>query len=188
MSKEIDQIIKDEVYQDKIFSFLKKNKVAIGLFSFLIFFIPIFYQYFLYKQSKNNEKLLTQYLKADLLRQINEKEAIKILNGLKLSKNETVQILSINELLEYYINNNELSKAILLINKQNYNLELDIFKDLQNIKLVILNFENISENEILKYLQVNNGNSYFKKIKNKLLHDFYIKNNQVTKAKQFLKF
>jgi len=56
---------------------------------------------------------------------------------------------------------------------------------LLNIKMVILKFDQITENEILKLLKIKN-NKNFNLIKSKLLYDFYIKSGQKDKAKQVL--
>jgi len=56
---------------------------------------------------------------------------------------------------------------------------------LLNIKIVILKFDQITENEILKLLKIKN-NKNFNLIKSKLLYDFYIKSGQKDKAKQVL--
>ena len=51
--------------------------------------------------------------------------------------------------------------------------------------MVILKFDQITENEILKLLKIKN-NKNFNLIKSKLLYDFYIKSGQKDKAKQVL--
>ena len=57
-------------------------------------------------------------------------------------------------------------------------------RDNTEIKKVILNFDSISENEILNLTKNKKNKDNFKLLKTKLLYDYYIKSNQLEKAKQ----
>ena len=59
-----------------------------------------------------------------------------------------------------------------------------MFIELSEIKKLILNFDSINENEILNLSKISNNKNKFKLIKTKLLYDYYIKSNQLEKAKQ----
>ena len=59
-----------------------------------------------------------------------------------------------------------------------------MFDELTEIKKVILNFDTITENQILNLTQDKKNKDNFKLIKTKLLYDYYIKSNQLEKAKQ----
>ena len=88
-----------------------------------------------------------------------------------------------NKLAEYYINNNQKNKALEILN----NTEVfgnNMFIELSEIKKVILNFDNINENEILNLTKNKKNKDNFKLLKTKLLYDYYIKSNQLEKAKQ----
>ena len=88
-----------------------------------------------------------------------------------------------NKLAEYYINNNQKNKALEILN----NTEVfgnSMFIELSEIKKVILNFDNINENEILNLTKNKKNKDNFKLLKTKLLYDYYIKSNQLEKAKQ----
>ena len=88
-----------------------------------------------------------------------------------------------NKLAEYYINNNQKNKALEILN----NTEVfgnSMFIELSEIKKVILNFDNINENEILNLTKNKKNKDNFKLLKTKLLYDYYIKSNQLDKAKQ----
>ena len=60
-----------------------------------------------------------------------------------------------------------------------------MFEELSEIKKVILYFDDIKESEILNISKDNKSN--FKLIKTKLLYDYYLKSNQLEKAKQVQK-
>ena len=185
MSKELETQIEDSLFKEKVLSFYKKNKILIIIFLALIILTPISLQTYFYLEDKKNEQLISEYLKAEMLLNNDKVSAIKILNKLKNQSNETVKTLSVLKLLNIYINDNQLQKAISEINNQQDSFGEQFYKDLLNIKMVILKFDQITENEILKLLKIKN-NKNFNLIKSKLLYDFYIKSGQKDKAKQVL--
>ena len=87
-----------------------------------------------------------------------------------------------NKLAEYYINNNQKNKALEILDIQVF--DNNMFIELTEIKKVILNFDTITENQILNLTQDKKNKDNFKLIKTKLLYDYYIKSNQLEKAKQ----
>jgi len=186
MSNELDFQIKDELYKDKVKNFYNKNKIKIIILFILSISVPIFLQIIFYFDQKKNKKLISEYLKAEQLIDINTSESLKILNLLKLSKKDTVVKLSQAKILEIYLNNGDYKNAINEINNFEYKFRDPILNDLYSIKKAIVSFDSLSENEILQLLK-SNKNSYFENIKNKLLFDYYIKNNQIQKANQINK-
>ena len=83
------------------------------------------------------------------------------------------------KLNEYYINNQK-NKALELLKFKDF--DNNMFKELLNIKKIILNFDDIARKKYWPYLEIKKDN--FKLLKTKLLYDFYIKSNQLDKAKQ----
>jgi len=175
--------IQDGVTKDKINKFYNKNKALIISALLLIFLVPILFQVYFFYDYKKKENLFSEYLRAEMLINTNSKEAISILNQLQKTDVEIVSLLSTNRLLDYYIDNNKLKEASNLINDVDINIEENYIKELYNIKKIIINFETIKENQISEYLR-SSDEEIFKLIKNKLLYDYYIKNNQIQKASQ----
>ena len=175
--------IKEEVLRDRINRFYHKNKIFLK--SALLFFIivPILIQIYIYFDYKKKENSLSEYLRAEILLNTDANKAIEILNKLKKTNNQTVMLLSINKLLDYYLETNSSKQALDLINNIDFNIKASYLKELQDIKKVIISFESIEEREILKLLKISDGDT-FGLLKNKLLYDYYIKNNQVKKASQ----
>lgn len=186
MSSEIDFQIKDELFKDKVIKFYNKNKIKIIILFILTISVPIILQIIFYLDEKKNKKLISEYLKAEQLIDIKASESLKIFNSLKLSKRDTIVTLSQAKILEIYLNNGDYKNAIKEINNFKYKFKDPILNDLYSIKKVIVLFDNLSENEILQLLK-SNKNPYFENIKNKLLFDFYVKNNQMQKANQINK-
>jgi len=183
---DLDLQIKDELFKEKFLKIYNIYKKSIWIFSIVITLLPISFQIYFFFKTKENERLFSEYLKAENIFELNNKESIKILNDLIVSSNETIIMLSVNKLLDYYYENNELSKAISLIDSNSKNKSA-IFTELLNIKKVLFNYNNdIEENEILQLLSIKKKD-LFKKIKTKILHDYYIKNNKFEKAKQLEK-
>lgn len=187
MSNELENQIKEEVQKDKINAFYKKYKKVINTIFALIILLPIIFQILLYYNKKKDADLLSEYLKAETLIENNEKEAVDILLKLADNKNETISLLSLNRLIEYYISKDKKSNALELLENDNKNFDLSILNELKNIKKVIINFNSIKEQEILQLLNSKDKNSSFKLIKKRLLIDFYINNNQLEKAEQVKK-
>jgi len=183
MSNELESQIKESLFKEKIEKFYKKNKILIIIFFIILIVTPIFIQINSYFNKKNNENLLEQYLKAESLIKTDNQQALEILNNLINSQNETIQKLSFNRIVEFYINEGQKDKAILLFDEKRGFVN-KLFDELYNIKKVILNFDSIEESEILNLLRLDKKNDNFISIKKKLLYDFYIQSNQLNKAKQ----
>jgi len=90
-------------------------------------------------------------------------------------------------LLEDYIESNNFQMALQEINFQKKNIKNKFFQNLNEIKFIILNFDNFNEKEILSIFENKNKYRFFKRTENKLISDFYMKNNEFKKANQFLK-
>ena len=179
--------LKEEVLKERINRFYHKNKIFIKFALLFFIIVPILIQIFFYFDYKKKENLLSEYLRAEILINTDENKAIEILNQLKKTNNQTVVLLSTNKLLDYYLEKNETKKALDLINNIDLSIKEDYLKELYNIKKTIINFEYLEESNILKFLKTDNKD-IFKLLKNKLLYDYYIKNNQIQKAIQIDKY
>ncbi len=184
MSKELETQIEDELFNEKLKKFYLKNKILIILFIFLVLTIPLLFQFYKYYQLKQNEKSISLYVQSKLLSEKEFNKKIQILEKLKIGKNETTKFLAVSELIEIYTKKNNKQKAIFEIDSTINQFTDEKLIELLNIKKVIIKFDTINEKEILDLLNLTK-NSNFKIIKNKLLYDFYIKNNQTKKALQF---
>ena len=183
MSNELESQIKESLFKEKIEKFYKKNKILIIVFFIILIVTPIFIQINSYLNKKNNENLLEQYLKAESLIQKDDNQALEILENLTNSQNQTIQKLALNRIVDIYLNQGQKDKALLQFEKVR-DFDNKLFDELNNIKQVILKFDTIKESEILDLLKIDNKNDSFILIKKKLLYDFYIKSNQLNKAKQ----
>ena len=183
MSNELESQIKDSLFKEKIEKFYKKNKILIIVFFIILIVTPIFIQINSYLNKKNNENLLEQYLKAESLIKTDNSQALEILENLTNSQNQTIQKLALNRTVDIYLNQGQKDKALLQFEKVR-DFDNKLFDELNNIKQVILKFDAIKESEILDLLKIDNKNDSFILIKKKLLYDFYIKSNQLNKAKQ----
>jgi len=184
MSSEIDLQIKDELLRDKIIKFYNKNKIKIVVLFLIIILCPILFQIYFYFNVKKKQKLISEYLRAEQLININETESLKILSSLKKSGKDVIVGLSHAKILEIYLNEGDYDKALKEINNFKYKFSNEILDDLTSIKKTIISFDQLNENEILQLLKKNQRKSYFEIIKKKLLYDFYIKSNQMQKANQ----
>lgn len=183
MSNELESQIKESLFKEKIEKFYKKNKILIIVFFTILIVTPIFIQINSYLNKKNNENLLEQYLKAESLIKKDDNQALEILENLTNSQNQTIQKLALNRTVDIYLNQGQKDKALLQFEKIR-DFDNKLFDELNNIKQVILKFDTIKESEILDLLKIDNKNDSFILIKKKLLYDFYIKSNQLNKAKQ----
>ena len=183
MSNELESQIKESLFKEKIEKFYKKNKILIIVFFIILIVTPIFIQINSYLNKKNNENLLEQYLKAESLIKKDDNQALEILENLTNSQNQTIQKLALNRTIDIYLNQGQKDKALLQFEKVR-DFDNKLFDELNNIKQVILKFDTIKESEILDLLKIDNKNDSFILIKKKLLYDFYIKSNQLNKAKQ----
>ncbi|MCI5054211.1 MAG: hypothetical protein MRY23_05280 [Pelagibacteraceae bacterium] len=183
MQNDIETQIQDSLKNDRIKLFYKDNKLKILCVFFIILIFPIIFQFYNLYNLKKNEQLISRYIQAETLMSTNERKSIELLNNLKNESNETVQLLSILKLTEYYIANGDKIKALeILKEKKNYNNEL--LNEINEIKRIIVEFDYINEKKIQNFFI--NNEEYFNLIKKKLIYDFYIKSNQLNKAKQFL--
>ena len=185
MSNELDNQINESIYNDKILNFLKKNKYYIIFFTILIILGPIFYQVKLTIDNNSSAKDLEKYaiITNEVVKK-NQNEAINQLIQLTNSKNDTVVMLSLNQLIE--------------LTKQPYTEVVKIFDnlikknklsnnntDLLKIKKSLLIFDNASEQEMLELLDIkSNKESHFKKIILQILSDYYLSKNQKNKAEE----
>lgn len=187
MKKEIDIVIEDELFKDKFSNFYNRNKKKIISIVIILIFIPIFFQSIIYFQDKNNEKLIAEYLKAEMLFKENLAESVKILNNLILSKNATIVSLAANKLIDIHIQKKEYNLALKIISELKHQFKNQDLADLIKIKKTLLLFNSLNEAEILNLVKINQKKDTFISIKKKLLFDFYMKNNQSKKAQQIYK-
>lgn len=186
MNNNLENEIREELEKEKILNFYNKNKKKIIFFIIFIILFIFGYQFQSLYQKKNNSEDIEKILLSKIYLDNKNQKGIDLLNEVKKSNNHNIMIISYYELIEFFLNNNKSQDAfdqILLLKKKLKNNKKAL--ELLSIKETIIKFDNIEENEILNLLKsVKNEN--FLKIKNKLLYDFYIKNNQLDKASQFL--
>ena len=186
MSNELETQIEDDLIKDKVFNFFKKNKLIVFILTFILIVLPISIQVFFFYKGKKQEQFISKYIEAEILIDNNDIKGIQILNNIKEKGNDTIKLLAISKLAEYYINNNQKKKAYkILENTEIFNNSM--FEELSEIKKVILSFDSINENEILNLTKDKKNKDNFKLIKTKLLYDYYVKSNQLEKAKQIQK-
>ena len=184
MSNEIENQINEELFQDKIRNFFGKNKKKLITLFILIIITPILFQIISYHKQKEKSFLLSEYLRAEYLieKKDSEEEAIKILINLKDKSDQSISLLSLNRLLEFYIIKGDKLNAIKLLENYNKDIDLNFLKEVNVIKKIILNFDSMKETEIENLIKDESKSMTFRLIKKKLIIDFYIKNNQLEKA------
>ncbi|MDA0971896.1 MAG: hypothetical protein O3A26_02845 [Proteobacteria bacterium] len=185
MSNELDNQINESIYNDKILNFFKKNKYYIIFFTILIILGPIFYQVKLTIDNNSSAKDLEKYaiITNEVVKK-NQNEAINQLIQLTNSKNDTVVMLSLNQLIELtkqpYTEVVKILDNLIKKNKLSNNNT-----DLLKIKKSLLIFDNASEQEMLELLDIkSNKESHFKKIILQILSDYYLSKNQKNKAEE----
>jgi predicted negative regulator of RcsB-dependent stress response len=185
MSNELDNQINESIYNDKILNFFKKNKYYIIFFTILIILGPIFYQVKLTIDNNSSAKDLEKYaiITNEVVKK-NQDEAINQLIQLTNSKNDTVVMLSLNQLIELtkqpYTEVVKILDNLIKKNKLSNNNT-----DLLKIKKSLLIFDNASEQEMLELLDIkSNKESHFKKIILQILSDYYLSKNQKNKAEE----
>ena len=185
MSNVLDNQINESIYNDKILNFLKKNKYYIIFFTILIILGPIFYQVKLTIDNNSSAKDLEKYaiITNEVVKK-NQNEAINQLIQLTNSKNDTVVMLSLNQLIELtkqpYTEVVKILDNLIKKNKLSNNNT-----DLLKIKKSLLIFDNASEQEMLELLDIkSNKESHFKKIILQILSDYYLSKNQKNKAEE----
>jgi len=185
MSNELDNQINESIYNDKILNFLKKNKYYIIFFTTLIILGPIFYQIKLTMDNNSSAKDLEKYaiITNEVVKK-NQNEAIYQLIQLTNSKNDTVVMLSLNQLIDLtkqpYTEVVKILDNLIKKNKLSNNNT-----DLLKIKKSLLIFDNASEQEMLELLDIkSNKESHFKKIILQILSDYYLSKNQKNKAEE----
>ena len=185
MEKDLEIIIEDGLLKDKYRNLIKKNKKIIIVISFLLIFVPIIFQIYLFIEKNKNEKIFLNYLKAEFFMEKNEKLSVELLNDLKNQNNDTIKMLSSMMLHDYYLKKNDNKNLLLTYEELKKNIKFPLYKDLVFTKNIILNFDTADEEQILKYTDLKNN--YFQLINKKILYDFYIKEKQVKKADEVLK-
>lgn len=186
MSEKLDFEIKEELFNDKLKKFYNKYKIIINSLVLIIIIIPIVIQILFFYKNKKNEFYITEYLKAESLINLQTQKSLDIFKKLSENSNYIVENLSTYRLMEYYLNQNDKKKTLELIgNLQKISNKNKFFSDLIVLKKNILNFDEINEEELLEILR--EKKSIFQKLNKKLLYDYYTKNKQFDKAKQFLK-
>ncbi len=185
MSNELDNQINESIYSDKILNFFKKNKYYIIFFTVLIILGPIFYQVKLTMDNNSSAKDLEKYaIIANEVVKKNQNEAINQLIQLTSSKNDTVVMLSLNQLIS--LTNQPYTEVIkILDNLIKKNKLSNKNTDLLKIKKSLLIFDNASEQEMLELLDIkSNKESHFKKIILQILSDYYLSKNQKNKVEE----
>lgn len=185
MSNELNNQINESIYNDKILNFYKKNKYYIIFFILIIILGPILYQIKLTMDNNSSAKDLEKYaiITNEVIKK-NQNEAINQFIQLTSSKNDTVVMLSLNQLIS--ITKQPYTEVIkILDNLIKKNKLSNKNTDLLKIKKSLLIFDNASEQEMLELLDIKSNNeSYFKKIILQILSDYYLSQNQKNKAQE----
>lgn len=185
MSNELNNQINESIYNDKILNFYKKNKYYIIFFILIIILGPILYQIKLTMDNNSSAKDLEKYaiITNEVIKK-NQNEAINQFIQLTSSKNDTVVMLSLNQLIS--LTKQPYTEVIkILDNLIKKNKLSNKNTDLLKIKKSLLIFDNASEQEMLELLDIKSNNeSYFKKIILQILSDYYLSQNQKNKAQE----
>jgi predicted negative regulator of RcsB-dependent stress response len=185
-----EQLLKgpeDIIKKSKLKIFYDQNKKIIITIFLLIIIFGISLSFYSDYQKKSKIKISENYINAKILLENNkENDALKTLKEIVFSNDNTYASLS----LFMIINENLIKDAIELnalldhlISNHNYDVEI---KNLLIYKKSLLNAETIKESEILDaLLPILNSNSLWRINALFLLGDYFISNNEYTKAKEF---
>lgn len=184
MSNEFESQVEEKIFEDKIKSFFKKFKIYIILFLLIIIITPILFQIKIYITKKNNEQVIVSYsLALEELNKNNTVDAKKLFENLLLSDNNTVALLSLNQL--YKINKefkNEFSKILDKTISKNSLSEKNT--ELLKLQKALLIFDSAPESEMLNLLNIKNKKDYFYKLNLQIIYDFYVSKNEKKKAEE----
>lgn len=184
MSNEFESQVEEKIFEDKIKSFFKKFKIYIILFLFIIIITPILFQIKIYITKKNNEQVIVSYsLALEELNKNNTVDAKKLFENLLLSDNNTVALLSLNQL--YKINKeskNEFSKILDKTISKNSLSEKNT--ELLKLQKALFIFDSAPESEMLNLLNIKNKKDYFYKLNLQIIYDFYVSKNKKKKAEE----
>jgi len=182
MSNEFESQVKESIFNDKLLNFYKKFKFYIIVFFFLIILIHIIYQFISYKNNKKNMNYLEVYSYAiSDLRNKDFNKSINTFEKLALSDNNTIALLSFYQL--YELNKNSKSQLIKLIDRI-LNKKKLVKENIELLKLKksLIIFDNATEDEMLKTLDIKRNNNLFYEINLKIMYDFYVARNENNKA------
>ena len=185
-----EQLLKDPediIKKSKLKIFYDKNKKIIITIFLLIIIFGISLSFYSDYQKKSKIKISENYINAKILLENNkENDALKTLKEIVFSNDNTYASLSL-----FMIINENLIKDLIELNALldhlifNHNYDAEI-KNLLIYKKSLLNAETINESEILDALiPILNSNSLWKINALFLLGDYFIFNNEYTKAKEF---
>lgn len=175
--------IDNDLKQDKLLNFFKKNKfiivIIISLILLIIFIIVGKNIIFENRAKKNTQEYV---IILNLIKDKKVDEAKKRLEILKDSKINLYKVLAISKLLELSKENKNEQISIL-----DYAIKSDIEKndkDLFKIKKALLTFDNLDEQQFLNLLNpVDFKNSPWRVLSLEILGDFYLSKGQKIKAK-----
>ena len=175
--------IDNDLKQDKLLNFFKKNKfiivIIISLILLIIFIIVGKNIIFENRAKKNTQEYV---IILNLIKDKKIDEAKKKLEILKDSKINLYKVLAISKLLELSKENK--NEQILILD---YAIKSDIEKndkDLFKIKKALLAFDNSDEQQFLNLLNpVDFKNSPWRVLSLEILGDFYLSKGQKIKAK-----
>ena len=175
--------IDNDLKQDKLLNFFKKNKfiivIIISLILLIIFIIVGKNIIFENRAKKNTQEYV---IILNLIKDKKVDEAKKRLEILKNSKINIYKVLAISKLLELSKENKNEQISIL-----DYAIKSDIEKndkDLFKIKKALLSFDNLDEQQFLNLLNPGDfKNSPWRVLSLEILGDFYLSKGQKIKAK-----
>jgi len=184
MSNELNSEINESIFNNKILNFYKKFKLYIILFLLLTLSIPIAYQVNIYFDKKKNSKSFEEYsVGLTELNKNNIKNATIIFEKLLYSNNDTIILLSLDQL--YRLNKQDKLKIVKIIdNVLQKNTMKKSSEELLKLKKALIVFDEASEKEMLELLNIKNKTSFVSALSLEIMYNFYIKKNEINKANQ----
>ena len=189
MSSELENQIKDDLFRDKVNNFFSRYKKYLITLLILLITIPSFYHAYKAYERNQSEKIIENYSQAMmLLKNENLDESSKIFTKLLKVTDEFIIISSLNQLVEINLKKKETKKNIILIDsiinsKKISQLNIELLK----IKKALLIFDVADEKTMIDLLNKNNKQNKFYSLSMKILNDFYISKNEVSKANEIQK-
>ena len=189
MSSELENQIKDDLFKDKVNNFFSQYKKYLISLLILLITVPSFYHAYKSYERNQSEKIIENYSQAMmLLKNENLDESSKIFTKLLKVTDEFIIISSLNQLVEINLKKKETKKNIILIDsiinsKKISQLNIELLK----IKKALLIFDVADEKTMIDLLNKNNKQNKFYSLSMKILNDFYISKNEVSKANEIQK-
>ena len=175
-------------FQNKIFTFIKKNLKSFIVL--LILIIVILFSFVFYKnlQEKNNIKLSQQYTQASILLKQKKIDESKLLLEIIIDKgHKFYSPLALYLMIDNNVENDPLKIIIFFDKILKINLIDTENLNLIKIKKAIFLFNTDNEELIIKTLNpVINSNSAWRNMAIKLISDYFLSKDQKSKANEYI--